>query len=55
MQAAPHRLPTYEDWKARSKGFEELTLYRQWQPTMMAPVSRNNLLGSEWRTIISAR
>jgi predicted permease len=36
---------TYEDWKARSKSFEELTLYRQWQPTLMAPDEPEQLIG----------
>src|SRR6266436_3180123 len=36
---------TYEDWKARSKSFEELTLYRQWQPTLMAPGEPEQLIG----------
>ena len=36
---------TYEDWKARSKSFEELTLYRQWQPTLMDPGEPEQLIG----------
>jgi predicted permease len=36
---------TYEDWKARSKNFEELALYRQWQPTLMAPGDSEQLIG----------
>jgi predicted permease len=36
---------TYEDWKARSKSFEELTLYRQWQPTLMAAGEPEQLIG----------
>jgi predicted permease len=36
---------TYEDWKARSKSFEELTLYRQWQPTLTAPGEPEQLIG----------
>jgi putative ABC transport system permease protein len=36
---------TYEDWKARSKSFEELSLYRQWQPTLMAPGEPEQLIG----------
>jgi len=36
---------TCEDWKARSKSFEELTLYRQWQPTLMAPGEPEQLIG----------
>ena len=36
---------TYEDWKARSKSFEELTLYRQWQPTLMSPGEPEQLIG----------
>jgi putative ABC transport system permease protein len=35
----------YEDWKARSKSFEELALYRQWQPTLMAPGEPEQLIG----------
>lgn len=26
--------PTYNDWKAMSRSFEELALYRRWQPTL---------------------
>ena len=36
---------TYEDWKALSKSFEELTLYRQWQPTLMVPGEPEQLIG----------
>src|SRR5258706_7166635 len=36
---------TYEDWKARRKSFEELTLYRQWQPTLMAAGEPEQLIG----------
>jgi len=36
---------TYEDWKTRSKSFEDLTLYRQWQPTLMAPDEPEQLIG----------
>src|SRR6266853_1346290 len=36
---------TYEDWKARSKSFEELTLYRQWQPTLMVVGEPEQLIG----------
>ena len=36
---------TYLDWKARSKSFEELTLYRQWQPTVMASGEPEQLIG----------
>lgn len=36
---------TYEDWKSRSKSFEDLTLYRQWQPTLMAPGEPEQLVG----------
>jgi putative ABC transport system permease protein len=35
----------YEDWKARSKSFQELTLYRQWQPTLMGPGEPEQLIG----------
>ena len=35
----------YEDWKARSNSFEELALYRQWQPTLMAPGEPEQLIG----------
>jgi predicted permease len=35
----------YEDWRARSKSFEELALYRQWQPTLMAPGEPEQLIG----------
>jgi putative ABC transport system permease protein len=36
---------TYEDWKSRSHSFEDLTLYRQWQPTLMAPGEPEQLIG----------
>jgi len=36
---------TYEDWTVRSKSFEELTLYRQWQPTLMDPGEPEQLIG----------
>src|SRR4029077_6545709 len=36
---------TYEDWKTRSKSFENLTLYRQWQPTLMARDEPEQLIG----------
>jgi len=37
--------PNYIDWKARSKSFDELTLYRQWQPTLMPPGEPEQLSG----------
>ena len=36
---------TYEDWKTRNKSFEELTLYRQWQPTLTGPGEPEQLIG----------
>jgi putative ABC transport system permease protein len=36
---------TFEDWKTRSKSFEDLTLYRQWQPTLVAPDEPEQLIG----------
>jgi predicted permease len=36
---------TYVDWKTRSKGFDELTLFRQWQPTLMPPGEPEQLSG----------
>jgi predicted permease len=44
-KASTTSFANYEDWKARSKTFEELSLYRQWQPTLMAPGEPEQLIG----------